>query len=408
MQDSRGNVFLIDFGASKQIAVTDQKTLSHTAMTYSKGYAPTEQVEKEFGKIGPWTDFYALGATLYRLLTLESPPSSSEIISYVYTHGADPFSFPQSVSPSTQTLIRWLMNPAIDERPQTVNDIRSRLENDASKEASVEGSTNGEAVYDDNAVLTDDIVGRPVSSYREETVYDYSASSRGRYYESVIDRLISNMVRVEGGTFTMGATSEQGSDAYSDEKPAHQVTLSSFSIGKYEVTQEEWQAVMGSNPSNFKGAKRPVESVSWEDCQEFIRKLNALTGKQFRLPTEAEWEYAARGGNRSQGYKYAGSDNLGSVAWFIANSSSQTHDVGQKSPNELGLYDMSGNVWEWCQDWYGSYSSSSQTNPAGPSSGSSHVLRGGSWDYYGRCRSSDRGGDSPSYRDLNLGLRLAL
>ena len=225
---------------------------------------------------------------------------------------------------------------------------------------------------------------------------------------SVLQTLTNNMVRVEGGTFTMGATSEQGSDVFDDEKPAHQVTLSSFSIGKYEVTQEEWQAVMGSNPSSFKGAKRPVENVSLEDCQEFIRKLNALTGKQFRLPTEAEWEYAARGGNRSRGYKYAGSDNLGSVAWFEGNSSSQTHDVGQKSPNELGLYDISGNVWEWCQDWYGSYSSGSQTNPAGPSSGSYRVGRGGSWRNGARiCRSSLRCNFTPSLSFNYLGLRLA-
>ena len=226
---------------------------------------------------------------------------------------------------------------------------------------------------------------------------------------SVLQTLIGNMVSVEGGTFWMGGTSEQGSDAYDDEKPTHQVTLSSFSIGKYEVTQEEWQAVMGSNPSNFKGARLPVECVSWEDCQEFIRRLNQLTGKRFRLPTEAEWEYAARGGNRSRGYKYAGSDNLSSVAWYTDNSGSATHPVGQKSPNELGLYDMSGNVWEWCQDWYGSYSSGSQTNPAGPNSGSRRVCRGGCWNSSARyCRSSRRNYYTPSYRNGSLGLRLAL
>ena len=228
--------------------------------------------------------------------------------------------------------------------------------------------------------------------------------------EVIIQKLINNMVYVEGSTFTMGATSEQGSDAESDEKPAHQVTLSSFSIGKYEVTQEEWQAVMGDNPSSFKGSKRPVERVSWNDCQEFIRKLNTMTGKHFRLPTEAEWEYAARGGNKSIGYKYAGSDNLDRVAWYDKNSGSKTHDVGQKSPNELGLYDMSGNVWEWCADWYGSYSSNSQTNPSGSSSGSRRVDRGGSWGFgAGRCRVSYRGSYAPGLSDSSgLGLRLAL
>ena len=224
----------------------------------------------------------------------------------------------------------------------------------------------------------------------------------------VLQNLINNMIYVEGGTFMMGATSEQGSDALDWEKPAHQVTLSSFSICKYEVTQEEWEAVMGSNPSSFKGMKLPVEKVSWDDCQTFIRKLNQMTGKQFRLPTEAEWEYAARGGSKSCGYKYAGGDNLGSVAWYTDNSGSKTHEVGKKQPNELGLYDMSGNVWEWCQDWYGKYGSSSQTNPKGPSSGSRRVRRGGSWgDDAGYCRVSNRSGGTPVYRGNGLGLRLA-
>jgi formylglycine-generating enzyme required for sulfatase activity len=225
----------------------------------------------------------------------------------------------------------------------------------------------------------------------------------------ILQNLINNMVYVEGGTFKMGATSEQKSEAGLDEIPAHKVTLSSFSIGRYEVTQEEWQAVMGSNPSYFKGSKRPVEEVSWNDCQEFIRRLNAMTGKHFRLPTEAEWEYAARGGNRSQGYKYSGSDNLNSVAWYRDNSGETTHDVGQKSPNELGIYDMSGNVFEWCQDWYWMdyYSFSPQTNPMGPSSVSSRVFRGGSWHFNaGNCRVSCRD-SNPDFQYGDLGLRLA-
>ena len=219
-----------------------------------------------------------------------------------------------------------------------------------------------------------------------------------------------NMIAVKGGTFTMGATSEQGDDAYSYEKPTHQVTLSDYCIGETEVTQELWQAVMGSNPSNFTGnLQRPVEKVSWNDCQEFIKKLNQLTGKTFRLPTEAEWEYAARGGSQSKGYKYAGSNTIGDVAWYTSNSSSTTHPVKQKQANELGLYDMSGNVWEWCQDWYDSYSSTPQTNPAGPSSGSNRVNRGGSWCGNARgCRVSDRGRSTPTNRCLDLGLRLAL
>lgn len=217
------------------------------------------------------------------------------------------------------------------------------------------------------------------------------------------------MVRVEGGTFRMGATSEQEDDADSDEKPVHSVTLSSYYIGKTEVTQALWQAVMGSNPSNFKGADLPVECVSWDDCQEFIQKLNRLTGRNFRLPTEAEWEFACRGGNNSCGYKYSGSNNLANVAWYDDNSDGQTHPVATKAPNELGIYDMSGNVWEWCADWYANYTSYSQTDPTGPQSGSYRVYRGGSWIYYARdCRSSLRDDSFPTNRFCSLGLRLAL
>ena len=217
------------------------------------------------------------------------------------------------------------------------------------------------------------------------------------------------MVAVEGGTFTMGATSEQGSDAAGDEKPTHQVTLSSYYIGKTEVTQALWKAVMGKNPSKFKGDNLPVENVSWDDCQEFIKKLNALTGKNFRLPTEAEWEYAARGGNKSRSYKYSGSNNIDDVAWYNKNSENRTHPVKTKQSNELGIYDMCGNVWEWCQDRYGDYSSATQTNPKGATTGSNRVNRGGSSGSYGRyCRSSYRSYNTPGYSDKFLGLRLAL
>ena len=214
------------------------------------------------------------------------------------------------------------------------------------------------------------------------------------------------MIPVEGGTFQIGSND---SDAYNDEQPVHQVTLSSFSIGQTEVTQELWEAVMGSNPSYFNGNKLPVERVSWNDCQTFIGKLNELTGKTFRLPTEAEWEYAARGGNKSNGYKYSGSNTIGDVAWYRDNSNSTTHEVATKGPNELGIYDMSGNVWEWCQDWYGDYSSGSQTNPIGPSSGSYRVTRGGSWSINARgCRVSVRYFSYPTDTLYILGLRLAL
>ena len=220
------------------------------------------------------------------------------------------------------------------------------------------------------------------------------------------------MIKVEGGTFSMGATSEQGSHAEDDEKPVHSVTLSDYYIGETEVTQELWQAVMGSNPSWFKGDnQRPVERVSWNDCQKFIKKLNQLTGKEFRLPTEAEWEYAARGGKYSKDYvyKYSGSKNADEVAWYSYNSRDETHPVKTKKANKLGLYDMSGNVLEWCNDWYGDYHSNSQTNPTGPSQGEYRVLRGGSWNYGDRIvRVSNRGSNTPGRSLSHHGLRLAL
>ncbi len=242
------------------------------------------------------------------------------------------------------------------------------------------------------------------------------------------------MIHVQGGTFTMGATSEQGSDASDDEKPAHQVTVSSFSIGQTEVTQELWQAVMDYNPSRFNGTgnpkygseigedtgtnlKRPVEYVSWDDCQLFMRKLNQLTGKNFRLPTEAEWEYAARGGSKSRGYEYSGGDTLDNVAWYCDNIPSLgTQSVASKSPNELGLYDMSGNVWEWCSDWCSdryfneNYDSSLSSNSRGPTTGSHPIYRGGSWLYYAYCCSVSYRNCKGLYkeRDDDIGFRLAL
>ena len=228
------------------------------------------------------------------------------------------------------------------------------------------------------------------------------------------------MVSVEGGTFTMGVDSamvDMG-DANVDELPAHEVTLSPYSIGQTEVTQELWQAVMGTNPSSFVGdMQRPVEQVSWEDCQEFISRLNALTGKTFRLPTEAEWEFAARGGNKASGYIYAGSDVLDDVAWYYANSYAVgvdspnygTHIVGSKHANELGIYDMCGNVFEWCSDWYGNYTEEAQTDPVGPESGMRRVTRGGSWfsnDHDSRV--TVRNYEAPGSRSYSLGLRLAL
>ena len=250
-------------------------------------------------------------------------------------------------------------------------------------------------------------VSQPIVA--QQPVAQTPVTNRDNITIPVKDGINIDMVRVEARTFTMGATPEM-ENPFDWEKPTHQVTLTNdYYIGKYEVTQALWQAVMGNNPSKFNGDNLPVENVSWNDCQEFISKLNRITGKTFRLPTEAEWEYAARGGKKSKGYQFSGSNNISDVAWYKDNSGSKTHAVGSKQANELGIYDMSGNVFEWCQDWFGSYSSSSQVNPISANSGSLRVIRGGSWNFNASfCRSSYRYGHSPDLRYDDLGLRLVL
>lgn len=257
------------------------------------------------------------------------------------------------------------------------------------------------------------------------TIYvcDNYSNSKVALTVTVIDSMLQNetfnvngvsftMIAVEGGTFIMGATSEQGtSEAWSSEYPTHQVTVDDFKIGETQVTQALWVAVMGSNPSRFTGnPSRPVDQVTWNECMQFISKLNEITGRNFRLPTEGEWEFAARGGNQSNGYKYAGSNDIGTVAWYSGNANSTTHPVSQKLPNELGLFDMSGNLYDWCSDWYGDYNEASQINPKGPSTGTAKVSRGGCW--YGNARycrvSHRRGVEMTSGKRSDQGLRLAL
>lgn len=230
------------------------------------------------------------------------------------------------------------------------------------------------------------------------------ASGRGGFTNSIG----VEFVKIPAGSFTMGRDKnfEEGDDV---ETPQHKVTITrDFYLGKYEVTQAQWVAVMGSNPSNFMGRTNPVEQVSWDDVQVFLGKLNQMEpGRGYRLPTEAEWEYACRAGSTTK-YAFGDSENeLGDYAWCYENSGERAHPVGQKRPNAWGLYDMHGNVWEWCEDWYGTYPSGSVTDPKGSTMGSRRVLRGGSWfDYAQSCRSAFRLVRSPGNRDNSLGLRL--
>lgn len=251
----------------------------------------------------------------------------------------------------------------------------------------------------------------------QDNISNFSLAINSNYSETS-SGLNLDMVFVEGGTFQMGSTDGEG-----NEEPVHSVTLNDFFIGKYEVTQKQWRAIMGSDPPalHFKGYsdKFPVESVSWDDVQKFIQKLNEKTGMNYRLPSEAEWEYAAKGGNKTKGYLYSGSNTIDNVAWYNDNSLSIARPVGQKQANELGLYDMSGNVWEWCNDWYSSdyYKISPTLNPQGPASGTYHVYRGCGW-YYSRakrCRVSYRSNDNPDKEVIgmpaykgSLGFRLVL
>ncbi len=221
----------------------------------------------------------------------------------------------------------------------------------------------------------------------------------------IVNGVSFSMIEVKGGTFVMGSNSEKDND----DKQTCVVKLSDYYIGETEVTQELWKAVMGENPSNFEHDQNPVESISWYDCQEFIQNLNKITGESFRLPTEAEWEFAARGGGKSEGCKYSGGNTIEKVAWYYDNSSFKPHKIKTKLSNELGIFDMSGNVWEWCEDWRATLNSGIQIDPKGSNSGTQRILRGGSWYCFPEeCEVLRRAGSTPDSRYFSYGMRLVL
>ena len=302
--------------------------------------------------------------------------------------------------PATGTTVRVFAPPPKPTKPIEIDSL-SELEDLPLPEVAEEP----DAEKDNVSNMTMGMV--PTSAYRR-TAPKKKSIVDGEAETITVKGVSFNMVGVKGGSFVMGGTEEQGTDAEMEEQPVHTVTLSDFSIGETEVTQELWVAVMGKNPSRYHGPQLPVESIRYVDCEYFIYRLNFLTGRNFRLPTEAEWEFAARGGNKGKPTKYAGSDDFDSVAWYCNNSGNVTHEVKGKFPNELGLYDMSGNVDEWCSDSWVRYSDMPQTNPRFTADHQQKVRRGGGClDFAKHLRVSDRRGSSSRMWNFDIGLRLA-
>ena len=374
-----------------QVIATGAKGISQSSSKAINSYVVIRGLNTSVRATG---STYSIGnlqyLTLYNRLAIVSPTGAQFSSNYVRDANGN------IIAGQEVVIMRPVVRGDVDcDGGVTISDVTALIDYLLSGNANNIYLNNADCDQDGNIAISD------VTS-----LIDYLLSGSWPWISFTVNGVSFTMVPVEGGTFAMGATPEQVDDALANEYPVHQVTLSGYSIGQTEVTQELWLAVMGNNPSEYTGdLQRPVDKVSWSDCQTFITNLNQLTGKTFRLPTEAEWEFAARGGNKSRGYKYAGSNTPGDVAWYWG--ANTTQPVATKAPNELGLYDMSGNVWEWCQDWYGDYSSDSQTNPTGPVSGTFKVNRGGSKSsFIESCRVSTR-----SRWDENnsiLGLRLAM
>jgi formylglycine-generating enzyme required for sulfatase activity/predicted Ser/Thr protein kinase len=411
---SDNQIVLIDFGIAREY--TEDETQTQTAML-TVGYAPPEQKLLQ-ARRGAYTDLYSVGAILYYCLTGQRPQTTDEIAmdGYVSAKDKNP-----AISEAMNALIDKAITKPTTGRFQSCEEMIAALKNLHSNAKPTEATAIHETVIEatvetpkksfvENIYIAVSIpvllvlgleLWQPWAKKAETDIQTSTTTETPTFnYE---------MVYVEGGSYQMGYDPNRDSEdkEYMDAaKPLHTVSVGSFYIGKYEVTQAQWREIMGDNPSEFKNCDNcPVENVSWIEIQNFLEKLNEkyppANGKgAYRLPTEEEWEYAARGGNKSKGYKYAGSNSIGEVAWYNGNSNYQTHPVGQKSPNELGIYDMTGNAWEWTDSGWSDNYEKNRTSEYG-------VFRGGSWYRFDfDCRVAYRTGTYTTGKSYTIGFRL--